>query len=129
NHLHHSINAESTERLTETRITQSNFLKVLFDLDNVRQTLTAFFRPRGHNIRLQIYLLSFVLFSQTLVTDGVKDVMLQFVQKVYFWSSEMYTIITAVQMIFQMVMLGVLSIFLVKCFKLADSTLIMVALA
>lgn len=59
--------------------------KTLFDLDNVKQTVNCFIKPRNHNIRLQIYLLFAVLFTQVLVTNGIKNILLQFAQKVYEW--------------------------------------------
>lgn len=100
------------------------FLNILFDFENVKQTIVCFCKTRQNNLRLQIYLLCAVLFNQVLVTNGLNTVLLQFSEKVYLWSGSEYATFSALQQISQMSLLGLLLVVLVNVLKLEQNTLI-----
>ena len=104
-----------------------NFFHSLFDLDNARQTLHTFFKPRENRARLQIFLLYLILFSQVLTTQGISVVMLQFSEKVYNWDATMYSNFSAISQIISMSLLAIGSVVLIKRSKLDDGTLIVIS--
>lgn len=99
-------------------------VNILFDFENVRQTIVCFCKQRHDNVRLQIYLLCGVLFNQVLVTNGLNTVLLQFSEKVYLWSGSEYATFSALQQISQMSLLGLLLVVLVNVLKLQQNTLL-----
>lgn len=102
-------------------------IKLLFDIDNVRETLVCFFRPRPHNVRLQILLLSSIQFIQMLVTRGISDVLLQFAQKAYHWDPVTYSKLSSIEMMGSMALLAIFSGIFISWLHFTDNTLIIIA--
>ena len=104
-----------------------NGLKAFLNVDNVRQTLVAFFRPRPRHVRLQIFLLCYIQFSQMAITTGLGTLMMQFSEAVYAWDPRTYATYSAFQSASGMLMLAAMSGVFITWLKLADSTLILIA--
>lgn len=104
-----------------------NGLKAFLNVDNVRQTLVAFFRPRPRHVRLQIFLLCYIQFSQMAITTGLGTLMMQFSEAVYAWDPRTYATYSAFQSAAGMLMLAAMSGVFITWLKLADSTLILIA--
>ena len=119
----------STNSSTSSATSNNNktALQVFFNLDNARQTLAAFFRKRPQNVRMQIFLLVFIEFSQLVLTSGLDGLMITFSQSVYHWSSETFSTVQAVNQIVSMGLLAVFSALFITWLGLADSTLILLA--
>lgn len=122
-----SNNNNTVKTSTKEEAKKKSLLGILFDLNNVRQTIGCFFKRRPNNLRLQIYLLCSVLFNQVLVTNGLNAVLLQFSEKVYQWSGSQYATFSAIQQMTQMSLLGLLLILLINVLKLEQSTLILLS--
>lgn len=118
-------NEEIVETTSET--TKNGALKVFFNLDNARQTLKAFFRARPNHVRLQIFLLCFVQFSQLLISTGLNNLMVQFAQSVYHWGPSTYSTVSAINLVTSMVLLAIMSAIFITWLKLSDSNLILLA--
>ena len=102
-----------------------NLLQALFDLNNIRQTLACFVKPRPNHARLQIYLLSVVMFAQLLVFYGITGVMFQFTEKVYFWDAATFSTISAIASV---VSTGLMSLGSVVLVRLRDGTALIIGL-
>lgn len=111
----------------DTQQEPENGLKAFLKVDNVRQTLVAFFRPRPNNVRLQIFLLCYVQFSQMAITVGLAPLMMQFAEKVYAWDPSKNALYQAIQTAAGMLMLAAMSGVFITWLKLKDSTLILMA--
>lgn len=116
---------ESSQAIAET--TKSSALKVFFNIDNARQTLNAFFRARPNHVRLQIFLLCFVQYSQLLISTGLNNLMVQFAQSVYHWGPSTYSTVFAINLVTSMVLLAFMSAIFITWLKLSDSNLILLA--
>lgn len=112
---------------TETKA-QKNFLLVLFNWSNVRQTLSCFTKPRAQHVRLQIYLLFVILLGFAMVFFGGQTIMFQFSEKVYQWDSKTYTTFSSISNIAQTLFMTLCTVLLVKKWKFDDSTLLLIAL-
>lgn len=128
----------STEELKKSAAEEENIesehdeskdsaFKVFFNLNNARETLNAFFRPRANHVRLQIFLLCFVQFSQLLISTGLSNLMVQFAQSVYNWSPSTYSTVSAVNLVASMLLLACCSSIFITWLKFSDSNLILMA--
>ncbi|KAI2807839.1 hypothetical protein BLOT_005779 [Blomia tropicalis] len=108
-------------------MTKRNFVQILFDIENVKQTMMCFIKDRPNRVRLQIRLLIICLFNQVLVTNGLNSVLLQFFEKVYQWNAKEYSTNSAIQQITQMTILALLLPILVRMLRLSNITMIMLS--
>lgn len=99
-------------------------LSVLFDSENVKQTLRTIFKPRGERGRLQIMLLYLATFFCVTVLFCLDGVLLQFTQKVYHMTPSTFSNLSAIAKLCQMVLLSIASYFLIKVLQISEGPLI-----
>lgn len=109
------------------QIPQESAFKIFFNLNNARETLNAFFRHRPNHVRLQIFLLCFVQFSQMLISNGLGNLMVQFAQSVYNWGPSTYSTVSAINLVASMLLLALCSSIFITWLKFSDSNLILMA--
>lgn len=105
-----------------------NLFKKIFDIDNVKETLSCLTKPRPNQINLQIYSIYVTYFLMYFVYLGMQAVQLQFSEKVYNWSSAKYSNALTIQLIVSNATVSGSVILFIKCLKLRDSLLIVCTL-
>jgi len=101
--------------------------RMIFDLDNVRQTLVFLIRRRPGRVRAAMYLLFVLSFTEAFTNTGKDSMTTQFAQKVYEWSATTYTSFKAIYEVVSMLGLAVGALIFVKWLKFQDSSLIIIA--
>ena len=73
----------------------SSLLTTIFDWQNIYQSIHCLFRQRDNYGRLQLYLLSTIIFIQLLINYGLSGMLLPFGELVYNWNPQTFSTIYA----------------------------------
>ena len=66
-------------------------LRLLFDLQNVKQIIITFIKSRPNYVRLQILLITGALFCNLFIILSPSSFLFQFVEKIYNWDAKTYS--------------------------------------
>ena len=89
-------------------------LRLLFDLNNIRQMVGTYVKKRPNRVRPQLVLLTLALFCNWFVVYGPLTFQFQFAERVYNWSASTYNYVTAVGQVSSSVIIMVISPLLIK---------------
>ncbi|CAG2104672.1 unnamed protein product, partial [Medioppia subpectinata] len=98
-------------------------MKLLFNLNNVKEMLSTCCLPRANHVRLQIWLMFVSMVCYMMSYVGPQVFMFQFTEKVYSWDSRRYSNAATLATIAQAVGPMIVGPLLVKVFKIRDTTL------
>lgn len=71
-------------------------IKLLFDVNNVKEMFRTFLKPRRHNVRFHLILLIIASMTILLAYIGPAVFLYQYVEKVFNWNSSQYSNYTTV---------------------------------
>jgi hypothetical protein len=85
------------QELEKEKITKKvNPLKLLFNLNNVKEIFRTCIKKRDNRVRLQIWLIFFTMMCNNFENSSPGVFQFQFVEKVYYWDAETYGYFSAI---------------------------------
>jgi hypothetical protein len=92
-----NVNQELEREKTSEKITKKvNPLKLLFNLNNVKDIVRTCIKKRDNRVRLQIWLIFFTMLCNTFENSSPGVFQFQFVEKVYYWNAQTYGYFSAI---------------------------------
>ncbi|CAG2167426.1 unnamed protein product [Oppiella nova] len=98
-------------------------LRLLFNINNVREIAITFAKKRPNYVRAQIWLAIGGMFWCYFIWTAPAAFLFQFVEKIYHWDAPVYTELSSIGMIANSVVIIFITPLLIKVFKLNDMIL------
>ena len=103
-------------------------VKELFDVENVKDTMSTVLKQRPNKGRQQIFLLYLVIFIVVIVQFGLEGIFLQFCQKVYHMTPSTFSNLSSISKLVSTFLTIFSTLVLIKCFKLNEGLLLVLSL-
>lgn len=97
-----------------TKTKKKHPLKLLFDVNNIKDIIKTCLKPRENRVRAQIWLLFVSMVIYLLSHLGPSQILFQFAQKVYHWESAKYSYASSLGNVFTCIAMTTVAPILVK---------------
>jgi len=117
------VNPRVETVIIEYKMRWFHMFKDIIDIQNVRDMWNTCTKPRSDKRRAEIWILFISLALITLTNNGSNVVMFQFVQKVFLWDAQIYSIVNSSVLVMTSISVAIIVPILIKVLKVSDLSL------